>query len=142
MYANMEEFGRAMEGEFGPEEQAEAERFAQESGLIANWEREAAEQEGDQFEQSMESQFQHLEERLHRKLTSGEEEQMLRAAERSGEVPDLVATYGDQLDDGGLGDNAHLRAAEAAHAAMAEQGQSLEPPPLPNLTYPGQQGEE
>ena len=136
-FNNAQELIDAIEGEYGEEAQEEATDFAEEIGLLDQWEAEDTADEDEEYSNALGQELGRVEHEIGRQLTEGEEVGMLNSVstEKFGvEVPDFVQSFGQQLSEARDTDEGRLHlAAEAAQQAMNDQEQpaTFNPPPPP-----------
>lgn len=142
MWSDWEEFAEALEGEFGEEAEEEALDFAEESGMLEQWEAEDGEGDDQEYMDALGEELGRVEHAIGRQLTKAEEVAMLNSVsteEFGEEVPNFVAQFGEQLASAPATEEGRVHlGAEAAQQAMDEQEKpaTFDPPPPP----PGPEG--
>ncbi len=131
MFTDAADLIDAIEGNQGEEVQQEALDFAEEAGLLDQWQAEAAEGDDDQYTAAMLEEFARVEQQIGRQLTQGEINGMLATLStedlNQNVVPDFHAEFGQQLSSARNHEDGRLHLGEeAARRTFEEQGRGPE----------------
>ena len=140
MFTDAADLIDALEGNQGEEVQQEALDFAEQTGLLGQWQAEAAEDGEAEYLDALASEITRVEENIGRKLTEGEVNAMVNTLSTQDLadqiVPDFQAEFGQDLAaarDSEPG-RVHL-GAEAAQRVFDEQGRSDPSAPVPQPQF-------
>lgn len=129
MWSDWQEFSEALEGRYGEEEQEAALNFAEQSGLLDQWDAEEAEDGDVAYLDAVAAEIARVEERIGRSLTHGEINGLVDTISTQeaadGVVPDFQAEFGHELANAANSEagRVHL-GAETAQRVFEEQGRT------------------
>lgn len=147
MWENWQEFSEALEGRYGEEEQEAALQFAEESGLLDQWDAEDAEGGEYEYLDAVAAEIARVEQRIGRSLTNGEVNALVDTISTQeaadGVVPDFHAEFGNELANAANSEDGRVHlGAEAAQRVFEEQGRTDVGPaaPQPQFEAPVEEG--
>lgn len=129
MWSDWQEFSEALEGRFGEEEQQDALAFAEQSGLLDQWDAEDGEDGDVQYLDAVAAEMARVEERIGRPLTQGEVNALVDTISTQeaadGVVPDFHAEFGHELANAANSTDGRVHlGAETAQRVFEEQGRT------------------
>lgn len=146
MWEDAEEFIEALEGEFGEEEQEQAETFAQQTGLLDQWDAEGESATEQEYINAVAQEFFRVEETIGRQLTQTEVQAMIDSIGPQEHadlvVPDFTAEYGPQLASARESEEGRVHlGASAAQEVLDQQAEEESRRPRPGFEPPQPAGE-
>jgi hypothetical protein len=127
MFTDAADLIDAIEGNQGEEAQQEALDFAEQTGLLDQWQAAEDQQGNDQYTQELAAELARVEKSIGRELTAGEERALIDTISTQeftdGVVPDFVAEQGETLASAQNHEAGRLHlGTEAAQRVFDEQG--------------------
>jgi hypothetical protein len=127
MFENAQELMAALDGHYGQEAEEDALDFAEETGLLAQWEAEDDGAGNEKFVQEFGEELKRLERTIGRSLTQTETDSLINGVSTQDlldqRVPDLTAEFGPMLSSfNNTQDGRTYLAASAAQQVFDEQG--------------------